>query len=79
MNNPELLAFLNTFSKIHLIEAYTGRHLSFKSTPLSCPDVSRIAEIRLRANEMPEIYYETDYALRMVKKNSSLLPCNQKG
>lgn len=67
MNNPDLLRFLNTFSKIRIIEAYTGRHLCYQQTPWDCKEVIRIAEVRFRANEMPEVYYETDHALKMVK------------
>lgn len=69
MNNPELLVFLNTFPKIRIIEAYTGRHLCYQSTPWDCKEVIRIAEVRFRANEMPDVYYETDRALRMVREN----------
>lgn len=76
--SPEVLTALNAAHKIHYIEAYTGRHICYRQG-IDGMDVDRIAEVRFRVNEMPAIYYETDRALMMVKENSPLLPCNQKG
>ena len=69
MNNPELLTLLNTFPKISVIEAYTNRHIQYIETPWTECDVIRIAEVRLRANEMPEVYYETERSLKYLKKD----------
>ncbi len=66
--SPEVIEALNVVPKIHMIEAYTGRHLCYR-TGCAGMDVIRIAEVRFRANEMPEVYYETDHALKMVREN----------
>jgi hypothetical protein len=65
--SPEVIAALNAAHKIHVIEAYTGRHICFR-TGCAAMDFTRIAEVRFRADEMPTIFYETDHALKMVKK-----------
>lgn len=74
--NEIILEALLSFSKIHVIEAYTGRHISYRQG-VDGLDVNRFAEVRFYPNEMPVIYYETDHALKMVRENSPELPCNK--
>ena len=62
----EVIEALWKAGKFHLIEAYTGRHLCYR-TGCAGMDFNRIAEVRFRANEMPAVYYETDHALKQVK------------
>ena len=76
--SPEVIEALNAAPKIHVTEAYTGRNICYL-TGCAGMDFNRIAEVRFRANEMPEVYYETDHVLKMVMDNSPLLPCNQNG
>lgn len=66
MNNPDLLKLLNTFPRLCLVEAYTDILLSCFDTPWLDCDVVRIVEVRLRANQMPEVIYETDRSLQCI-------------
>jgi len=74
--NETVLKALLSYPKIHVIEAYTGRHISYRQS-VDGLDFDRFAEVRFYPNEMPAVYYETDHALKMVRENSPLLPCNQ--
>ena len=74
--SPEVIEALNAAPKIHVTEAYTGRNICYR-TGCAGMDFNRIAEVRFRADEMPEVYYETDNALKMVKENSPDLQCNK--
>ena len=71
MNNPDLLTFLNTFPKINLMEAYTNRHIRYLNTPWLDCDVSYIVEVRLRANEPPDVYYETESFIKAMKERAN--------
>jgi len=64
--DENVLIALRSFPKIHTIEAYTGRHLGY--TVIDGLDLNRIVEVRFRACEMPEVYYETEHALKMLRK-----------
>lgn len=57
---------LKSYPRIKIIEAYTNKHLKYTSK-FEIKDISKIAEIRFRAGEMPEVYYETAESLEMVK------------
>lgn len=61
--SPEVIEVLNVASKFQTIEAYTGRHVCYR-TGCAGMDFNRIAEVRFRANEIPTVYYETDNALK---------------
>lgn len=74
--NDLIRAALNAVPKIHVIEAYTGRHISYRQR-IDGLDMNRFAEVRFYPNEMPVVYYETDHALKMVRENSPELPCNK--
>ncbi len=57
--NDLIKAALNAVPKIHVIEAYTGRHICYRQR-IDGLDVNRFAEVRFYPNDMPVIYYETD-------------------
>lgn len=54
-----VINLLNTYAKIKVTEAYSNKDLGCVNVPWKPVDVSRIAEVRFRAGEMPEVYYET--------------------
>lgn len=59
----KVIELLNTYPKIKITEAYTGNHIGYVWPPWRPADPDRIAEVRFRANEMPEAYYETPASL----------------
>lgn len=85
-----ILPLLASFASIHLTEAYTGRSLGSISTDnagvvLSANlrgqtiNLAKVAEVRFRANENPELFYETDYSAKFLAASKSQttgqLPC----
>lgn len=71
MNN--ILSVLSSFPKVHVIEAYTGRHVCYYegSDLAKHLSVDRFAEVRFYQNEMPAVFYETDNALRHIAQSNS--------
>jgi len=76
--NKQIFAFLATFQVVRITEAYTGTqmgsyqvdsegNLNSRCTTFQALELDRIAEIRFRANENPEIYYETNDSRKMFK------------
>lgn len=62
MISSYVIAALHAAPKYKLTEAYTNKHMGYV-TGASSLDISRIAEARFRAGEMPEVYLETDGAI----------------
>jgi len=56
---PQIIAVLHAYPKIQLTEAYTGNYLNCVEPRHVDLALDRIAEVRFRAGEMPEVFYET--------------------
>ena len=78
MNENVLLA-LATYSKINIVEAYTGKQLGMAALSvngsLDIPTAGliklradRIEEVRFRMDEMPEVFYRTDASVVFMKR-----------
>lgn len=78
----QVLQLLSTHARIRFTEAYTGQplghgrifhtgntHSTHGKVPMTV-DPQRIAEVRFRAGEAPEVYYETLASLAITKKAS---------
>jgi len=78
----QVLQLLGTYARVHFTEAYTDQplghgkifhtgntHSIHGKVPMTV-DPKRIAEVRFRAGEAPEVYYETLASLAITKKAS---------
>jgi len=75
----QILQLLTTHARIQFTEAYTGEplghgrifhtgntHSTHGKVPMTV-DPQRIAEVRFRAGEAPEVFYETSKSLELAK------------